>query len=232
MTTINPNQGGAIPASATQETAAAANSAVAKSKATIKTTSDQFLTMLVTQIKNQDPLNPMDNNAMTTQLAQISTVNGINDLNTTLQSLVGQTDISQSLQASALIGKTVLVAGNSIKLGSGTPTNSAVELSGAAETVTVTISSSSGQTVRTIKSGAQQAGIVNTGWDGRDDNGKVVPDGAYTLSVKAVDAAGNVVPATPLMSGTVNSVAYSPQGPRVDLGTTGTAAVSDIKKVT
>ncbi|MFA7623744.1 MAG: flagellar hook capping FlgD N-terminal domain-containing protein, partial [Pusillimonas sp.] len=81
---------------------------------------NQFMTLLVTQIRNQDPLNPMDNAQFTSQLAQLETVNGITQLNNTLLALSGQLDMTQSMQAANLIGKGVLVTGNKISLGSST----------------------------------------------------------------------------------------------------------------
>src|SRR5690606_24999100 len=81
-------------------------------------TQSQFLTLLVTQLQNQDPLNPMDNAQVTSQIAQLSTVSGINQLNNTLLGLSGQMDMSQSMQAANLIGKEVLVPGEKISVGS------------------------------------------------------------------------------------------------------------------
>src|SRR5580693_3920451 len=80
---------------------------------------NQFLTLLVTQMQNQDPLNPMDNSQMTSQLAQLSTVSGIDTLNTTLQSLVGSYQTSQTLQATSMIGQNVFTPGNTMTLASG-----------------------------------------------------------------------------------------------------------------
>src|SRR3546814_11805675 len=80
-------------------------------------TQDRFLTLLVTQLQNQDPLNPMDNAQVTSQIAQLSTVNGINQLKTTLLALSGQMDVSQSMPAAGLTGKEVLVRGSKISLG-------------------------------------------------------------------------------------------------------------------
>src|SRR3546814_2899717 len=81
-------------------------------------TQNQFLSLLVTQLQNQDPLNPMDNAEVTSQIAQLSTVNGITQLNNTLLALTGQMDVSQSMQAANLIGKGVLVPGTKVALGS------------------------------------------------------------------------------------------------------------------
>ena len=105
-----------------------------------------FLTLLVAQLKNQDPTNPMENNELTSQLAQISTVSGIEKLNTTLGSISGQIDNSQSLQASNLIGHGVMIPGTTVLAGTGseegavtTTTPFGVELQQAADKVTATI---------------------------------------------------------------------------------------------
>src|SRR5690625_188872 len=84
----------------------------------IEETQDRFLTLLITQLRNQDPLDPMDNSQITTQLAQLSTVQGINQLNETLLEISGQMDVSQSMQAAMLVGKEVLVPGDKVLLGS------------------------------------------------------------------------------------------------------------------
>src|SRR5690606_7689484 len=90
----------------------------ASTQSLMDSTQDRFLTLLVTQLRNQDPLNPMDNAEVTSQIAQLSTVNGINQLNNTLLALSGQMNVSQSMQAANLIGKAVLVPGDKIRLGS------------------------------------------------------------------------------------------------------------------
>ncbi|XOT97391.1 flagellar hook capping FlgD N-terminal domain-containing protein, partial [Alcaligenes pakistanensis] len=86
----------------------------ARNKSAMAETEDRFLTMLITQLRNQDPLNPMDNAQVTTQMAQMSTVAGIQQLNTTLMAVAGQMDVSQSMQAANLIGKEVLVPGEKV----------------------------------------------------------------------------------------------------------------------
>lgn len=89
----------------------------ARNKSAMAETEDRFLTMLITQLRNQDPLNPMDNAQVTTQMAQMSTVAGIQQLNNTLLAVAGQMDVSQSMQAANLIGKQVLVPGSKVSLG-------------------------------------------------------------------------------------------------------------------
>ena len=192
---------------------------------------DQFLTLLVTQLQNQDPLNPMDNAQVTSQMAQLSTVNGINQLNTTLLALSGQMDVSQSMQASSLIGKHVLVPGDKIKMGDGVATPYGIDLVSDATKVTSTILDAAGKVVRTIEHGPQPVSIMSLEWDGKDDTGLPLANGAYTVQVSASDANGAPVAANTLTHGVVNSIAYTTQGLRMDLGLAGNVPLTDLRKV-
>lgn len=220
-------------------TGLAYDSANAAARNLIDETQERFLTLLITQLKNQDPLNPLDNAEVTSQIAQLSTVNGITQLNNTLLALSGQLDVSQSMQAAALIGKGVLVPGEKIKLGTSNDDPSVREatpfgidlISGASE-ITVTIVDANGKAVRTIKVDPQDsAGVLSLTWDGKDDAGADVPDGAYRVKVSAVDADGKAVPAEALTYGKVQSVAYTAEGLRLDLGLAGPVSLLDIRKV-
>jgi len=204
----------------------------------VSDTQNQFLSLLVTQLQNQDPLNPMDNAEVTSQIAQLSTVNGINQLNSTLLSLSGQMDVSQSMQAAGLIGKTVLVPGNKISLGTDTAdpntkraTAFGVDLVSGASQVTVTILDASGKAVRQMNLGAQPAGVLSLAWDGSGDGGAALSDGAYTFQVGATDANSAQVSATALSSGTVDNVSYGSAGVQVNLGLAGSAALSDVRQI-
>ncbi len=143
---------------------------------------NQFLTMLVTQLQNQDPTNPMDNSQLTTQLTQIDTLSGIEKLNTTLGSISGQISTSQSLQSSTLIGHGVMVDGTQILVGSGTTTPFGVELSTAS---TATIKDASDNVVRTIDLRARSSGVHTFSWDGTLADSSTAPDGKYTVSIAA-----------------------------------------------
>lgn len=228
MSTINP-----------VNNTASALAHVSSNKELMSSTQDQFLTLLVTQLRNQDPLNPMDNAAVTSQIAQLSTVNGINQLNTTLLALSGQLDMSQSMQAANLIGKEVLVPGEKIALGSNTvdgetnkvATPYGVDLISPAHEVVVTIMDSSGNAVRQFEMGPQSVGVYTLNWDGKNNDGVQLADGAYSVKVHATDADGNRVPAEALTSGTVGSVAYSAQGLQLDMGLAGKYSLFDVRKI-
>ncbi len=200
---------------------------------------DQFMTLLVTQLQNQDPLNPMDNAQVTTQLAQLETVNGITQLNTTLQALSGQMDLSQSMQAANLIGKDVLFPGEKVSLGSVTndgvitteSTPFGVDVISPAAKVVATIQDATGKVIRTFNLDSQPAGVLQLSWDGKDDAGSMAAAGAYTLQVKATDADGGDVSAQALTYGKVASVSYASSGLQMDLGLAGVHSLYDIRKI-
>ena len=205
--------------------------ATAKSTATSSTddAQDRFLKLLVTQLKNQDPLNPMDNAEMTSQLAQMSTVTGIEKLNSTLNSLVGDIGNSQSMQAAAMIGKTVLVPGKNLTLSKG-EAYAGVNLAADADQITLKIIDSTGATIQTQKLGAHDAGVFNIVWDGSTDAGTKAADGAYTFSVEAVQD-GKKVNADALQIGTVSALVRSQGTFLLDLGSLGRVDFNDVQQI-
>jgi flagellar basal-body rod modification protein FlgD len=222
MAIVNPTTGSAPSAAAGQ------SSVLAQQNAEIQ---DRFLTMLVTQLQNQDPLNPMDNAEVTSQMAQLSMVSGVQQLNDTLLALSGQMDLSQSLQAANFIGKDIFVPGDKIRLGNSVATPFGYEVYSAASNVNVTILNGSGLAVRSMDLGPAQQGIQTLTWDGMNDQGQPVVDGAYTVQVSATDADGKAVAADALISGKVGGVAYSSAGLRLDLGLVGSYSLFDVRKV-
>ncbi|MEB8479597.1 flagellar hook assembly protein FlgD [Cronobacter malonaticus] len=189
-----------------------------------------FLTLLVAQLKNQDPTNPMQNNELTTQLAQISTVSGIEKLNTTLGSISGQIDNSQSLAASALIGHGVMIPGSTILTGKDTTTPFGVELQQAADKVTATVTDKSGKVVRTIEIGALSAGVHTFSWDGTMSDGTKAPDGSYNVSIAASNGGTQLV-AQPLNFALVNGITRSNGSNLLDLGTYGTTTLDQVRQI-
>ena len=190
---------------------------------------DRFLTLLVTQLKNQDPLNPMDNAQMTSQMAQMSTVSGIEKLNSTLNSLVDDIGASQSMQAASMIGKGVLVPGKNLTLSNGAA-YAGINLASGADQVTLKIMDSSGNVIQTEKLGAHDAGVFNIAWDGVLADGSKAADGNYTFSVEAVQG-GNKVTATALQIGTVSALVRSSNGFLLDLGSLGTVDFSEVQQI-
>lgn len=216
--------------SATSASMYASRLAQSERTAATQQTKDQFLTMLVTQLRNQDPLNPMDNAAITQQMAQLSTVEGINQLNDTMLSISEQVDFSQAMSSANLVGKHVLVPGDKIKLGDGVTTPFGIDLISGADKLTTTIKDASGKVIRTIEHGPHGAGVHSFAWDGLDDKGVAVNDGAYHVETTATNGPAAVA-AQALTYGQVNSVAYTSEGLRLDLGLAGNVALTDLRKV-
>ncbi|WP_198972596.1 flagellar hook assembly protein FlgD [Xylophilus sp. ASV27] len=171
-------------------------------------TQDRFLKLLVAQLTNQDPMNPMDNAQMTTQIAQINTVTGIQQLNTTVSGLATQLAATIGMQAGMLVGRTVEGEGNTLavdpktKLGTG-----AFELDGQASSVVVSISTASGKSLGSINLGTMAAGAHDFSWDSSSYSG----DEALMFSIEATNK-GAAVTSTPLTKGLVTSVGSDSQG--------------------
>lgn len=198
---------------------------------TSKTTDAQsnFLKLLTEQLKNQDPLSPMDNAQMTSQLAQISTVDGIEKLNTTLTAMLSGSQSGEAVQAAALVGKGVMVGGSSLTL-AGSKAYGGFELASAADKVTVTIKDSNGLEVRKLELGDAEAGISNFAWDGLTSSGAQAVDGKYTMSVSATRGDTDLKP-TALQLSTVNSVLRTSSG-TVSLDVGGSlVSLADIKQI-
>src|SRR3990167_5266916 len=137
-------------ANAAQTLFASLNAARDKTGAGAVDPQDRFLKLLVTQLQNQDPLNPMDNAQMTSQLAQISTVDGIEKLNATMRMILEGSVDSEAMQAAALVGHQVMVAGSGLSLGDAGAVGG-LELKSAADQVSVTIKDSNGIVMRTLE---------------------------------------------------------------------------------
>lgn len=190
---------------------------------------DRFLMLLTTQLKNQDPLNPLDNAQMTSQLAQISTVDGIEKLNATLQKLLSGMDDSQAMQAASLVSRGVLVPGNSLALqqegGIG-----GIELASAADETVVIIKDANGLVMRTLNLGALDAGIHPFTWDGKTDSGAQAVPGSYRISVSAKRGAETAT-ASALAFGMVQAVTRGSGGLSLDVGTLGAYTMADVKQI-
>jgi flagellar basal-body rod modification protein FlgD len=190
---------------------------------------DRFLKLLVTQMKNQDPLNPLDNAQVTSQLAQISTVSGIEKLNTTIQAMASSFAAGQSLQAAGMIGKDVLVPASTLSLAGGSALFG-LDLKQAADQVKVSIYDASGREVRVMDLGAQAAGSLALVWDGKGSDGAQAADGNYRVSVSALRG-DQKVDAQTLASATVQGVVQGDQGMRLNVGALGSVGLADIRQI-
>lgn len=206
-------------------TDAAAAAPVAAVKPGSNEAQDRFLKLLVTQLKNQDPLNPMDNAQITTQMAQISTVTGIDKLNTSLQGLAS----GQSLQAAAMIGHGVFAPGSAIQLQNG-KAQGGVELAQPVDKLVVSIRDGSGRVLHKVDLGPQKAGVVSFQWDGVTDSGASAVPGSYSFAVEAVQD-GKKAEVTALALGQVSSVTLGANGVMLNVNGVGAVALSDVKQV-
>ena len=202
----------------------------AASTDTVQADTDKFLSLLVTQLKNQDPMNPLDNAQITSQLAQLSTVTGVNKLNTTLESLKSSYQSSEALQAANMIGHGVLTAGNTMTLKDGHATLG-VELGSAADKVQIVVRNAAGKDVHTIDVGAGAAGTVPLAWDGKDDDGNLLADGNYSYSVVATRGGEQLKDAYSLALGTVASVSTNAQGVKLNVSGIGPVSMADVKQI-
>lgn len=195
--------------SGVNNTSAALNQSAKSSGTDAQSMQDQFLTLLVAQLQNQDPTNPMDNAQMTSQMAQISTVSGIEKLNDTVQSVTSQFASMQMLQGATMIGHTVLSEGNALNLTDKGQGSAAFDLEGSAANVTVTITTTGGQLVDTMELGSAAAGRNYFTWDGSNYNGDTsnlrfkVSASNGDAAVKATTLSPNAVVATSIANGSL-----------------------------
>jgi flagellar basal-body rod modification protein FlgD len=207
----------------TPSTSSAVAPASASAAASAADQSDRFLKLLVTQMQNQDPLNPMDNAQVTTQMAQISTVSGIDKLGTSIGALTTLLQQTQSLQAAALVGRNVQVAGQDLVPDDSGKASAGYDLAGPADSVVVTVTDASGQVVDTLSLGPQGAGRHSFDWQSKGGSG-------LSFSVSA-QAGSSPVSVTPLVSDRVSAV-YA-DGGQLSIQTDhhGVVAYADVKAV-
>jgi flagellar basal-body rod modification protein FlgD len=166
---------------------------------------NDFLTLLLTELKNQDPSSPMDSSAMLQQFASLTQVQLAQATNTALQSLSQAT-------ATGYIGKTIAYSGsssNTIAVASGTAGVSTYTLAGNAANVTATITDANGKIVKTANLGSMSAGSYSYQWDGTNNSGTKVADGTYTVGFSAKDGSGNSVSVSTQGTATVTAVVFN-----------------------
>jgi flagellar basal-body rod modification protein FlgD len=165
-----------------------------------------FLTLMLAQLQNQDPTSPVDSNEFLSQLASLSEVQGINQLNTSFTSLSNSLMSNQALQASSLLGHQALVASSTASLATaGGTVSGAVSVPQTSSSVVLNITNSAGVLVNSINLGAQSAGLADFTWNGQTSSGSAAPAGTYNLSAQVNGVSGGTA-VTTLVSGTVDSV--------------------------
>ncbi|MBT9610048.1 flagellar hook capping FlgD N-terminal domain-containing protein [Aquabacterium sp.] len=220
MTTAVNNTTGTTANSATSSTTKTASQQASEA-------SDRFLKLLVTQMQNQDPLNPMDNAQVTSQMAQINTVTGIDKLNTTMGAMNTSMAQMQMLQGASLVGRQVLLDGNQLAFDStGKVATGAYSLEGAATSVRIDIVNAAGVTIDNVNQTGVAAGQQGFQW--------TPPDGTGTagLTFKVTATSGNsAINASTLMTDTVDAINTSSGTLTLELRNSGSTAYSKVKAV-
>ena len=185
--------------------------------------SDRFLKLLVAQMQNQDPMNPLDNAQVTSQMAQINTVSGIDKLNTTVAGLNGQLVQLQALQGATLVGRDVTVAGNRLSVQGGVGVGG-FELTSAADQVKVEILNAAGHVVGSVPLGAASAGRHAFEWPA----GKVADGDGYRFRVSATQGSSSVLGES-LMRDRVDAVSHGANQVNLELRHSGAVGYDTVK---
>jgi len=194
-------------------------------------TMNDFLTLMTAQLQNQDPLNPTDSNQFLSQLSELSTVEGISQLNTSMSTLSDSMLSSQALTSAALVGQGILAPASSATYTSGQALSGAVQVPTGATSVAVTISNSAGVVVDQ-QGVTATAGLQNFSWNGTMNNGQQAPSGTYSVSANAM-VGGASQTASTFLNGTVSSVTLGASGasPTLNTAQLGPVALSDVQQI-
>lgn len=210
--TTSPSTAAATAASA----AASASGSQSAATATQTLNEQDFLQMLVTELQNQDPTNPLQSTDLAAQLAQFSSVSELQTLNSNVQNSTNanllMTQSISNTMAATLIGKKVKVQTPQISYDGSSQPTLGFTLPSSASSVQVNIMNSNGAVIRTIDEGAMPSGDNTVTWDGKDSTGGSVPSGNYTFSVTATDSQGNQITPSLYILGTVQGVKFDSNG--------------------
>lgn len=192
----------------------------------------EFLELMTAQLRFQDPLKPMENGDFIAQMAQFGTVSGIGDLNKSMSDMSASFQSNQALQASTMVGQSVLVPGNQFTLQDGDTMQMSVDLPSTASKLVVNITDNLGQLVQRINLGSQPAGFVDVQWNGLDGNGNRVAPGRYNLAAE-VHQGDTVAAGDTLIAAQVESVTLGKAGQDLTLTVAGIGDIgmSQIRKI-
>jgi flagellar basal-body rod modification protein FlgD len=215
-----------------QNAAAAQQQATDTANANKGTTLDKnaFLSLLTEQLKNQDPTQPMDNTAFVAQLAQFSSLEQMSNVNDNLTKLITAQGTSLQTTAASMVGKTAVFQSDEVVLQKDTPATITANLTQPAANVTAVVQDSDGNTVRTLQLGACPSGLNHFTWDGKNDSGKAMDAGPYTVNVTASDINGKSVSLTQNGSARITGIAFNNGTPEFQAGGH-TLKISDISEV-
>ncbi|MEM7467159.1 MAG: flagellar hook assembly protein FlgD [Pseudomonadota bacterium] len=192
----------------------------------------EFLELMMTQLQNQDPLNPAESGEFLSQIAQFGTVNGITELQQSFSNLASSLQSSQALQASTMVGRSVLVEHDQFQVNGTGASSVAVDLPQSVADLQVTIRDAAGQLVKQFTFGPQSAGVLDIQWDGIGDQGERVANGVYTVEAEALIDGQNQSLST-LIVAPVESVSLSRDGgdPTLNVANLGSVALGSVRRV-
>lgn len=190
---------------------------------------DAFLKLMTTQLQNQDPFKPMESGEFLGQIAQFSTVSGINEMQESLAGLTSALTSNQTLQAAAMVGRGVMVPGDSAFLFAEGGMGGAAELTSSGA-LSVEITDSAGQVVRRLDLGQQSAGNADFSWDGLDEAGNRMPEGSYGFRAQ-LDVGGVTSSVPTLAVGLVNSVSLGASGLTLNLFGMDPVAMTEVREI-
>ena len=192
---------------------------------------NEFMELMIAQLKNQNPLEPQDNGEFISQLAQFSSLEEMQGLSSSVDDVANQFRSTQALQASAMVGRTVLAPSSIGILGADGEISGNVEVPASTSGLRISIENQAGERVRQIDMGSQQAGVTGFSWDGKDGNGNSLPPGPYKVVAEASYPDGPEQLGT-MMSANVDSVSLGKGGNiTLNLAGMGSIALSDVEQI-
>lgn len=193
---------------------------------------EQFLTLMLAQLQNQSPLEPMQNGEFLTQMAQFSSASGMQELKTSFNSVAATLQSNQALQASSLVGRSVQISSNGGHLASGENLKGIVDLPASVGNLTINIMGENGELIKTLELGQQSGGEVSFAWDGFGDDGEANPEGNYLLSAE-VQVDGETYSLQTYVETSIESVTIGQggQGLVLNLSDLGSVQLDQIRKI-
>ncbi|MBW4936296.1 flagellar hook assembly protein FlgD [Marinobacter sp. F4206] len=192
---------------------------------------NEFMELMLAQLKNQNPLEPQDNGEFISQLAQFSSLEEMQKLSGTVDDVVGQFRSTQALQASAMVGKTVLAPSSVGILGADGEISGTIAVPASTGGMRLSVQNQAGELVRQIDLGSSPAGMKSFSWDGQDGNGNPLPPGPYRIVAEASYPGGTQQLGT-MVSANVDSVSLGQNGSiTLNLAGMGSIALSDVKQI-
>lgn len=193
---------------------------------------EEFLTLMLTQLQNQSPLEPIQNGEFLAQMAQFSSAAGMQELKTSFNGIAATLQSNQALQASSLVGRSVQINSSIGHLAEGETLKGVVELPSSVGNMTINVHSQNGELVRKLELGQQAGGEVNFAWDGRGDDGELKPSGNYYLTAE-VQIDGEIYGLDTFLETSIESVTIGQggQGLVLNLSDIGSVQLDQIRKI-